>query len=373
MPVIDLATKIISPEKKIWLVHPGNGRRYYDFFYRNKMVFLLMPGLNLKETSFGSVEKIRQHIRMANALRKYSSSDTNDTPPSRNINTYSSDSGNDVNSAVGNVISLYQTAQPGDLVVVTGYGQYSRVLMGEITTEFDPTERIELEGKFSYADVQYRKVKWISTKYQRRDFEEELAKRLVNRKACVQLNRDAMSEQLYRYAYLSYILGNKSKVEFEGPDYSGTNPLELYPSVRLVSYFAAAYAAIQDDRMDEFKALSISAAINEFYDPSLMENFMQEFNSPGKFEMFAKASVMALFITIGVAAATSDISFAEFAQNLSVTNSKDSGADADLDSAAEKFDFLMNSLGNDKLNELDELGQESTDTIGLKSPAKVKK
>ncbi|HEY1095609.1 MAG TPA: hypothetical protein VGF14_00035, partial [Alphaproteobacteria bacterium] len=102
MKTIDVATKIITPEQKIWLIYPGKRRKYYDIFSKQNMVFLDMPRLELKESSLDSIEKIRQHIRMSKAFRKYYHPDSPETKaPSSSTSAYSNEAGDDVKGDVG--------------------------------------------------------------------------------------------------------------------------------------------------------------------------------------------------------------------------------------------------------------------------------
>lgn len=166
--------------------------------------------------------------------------------------------------------------------------------------------------------------------------------------------------------------GTNSKIELEGPNYSGRNPLETYPSMLLVSYLSSAFSAIERGQIDIFKTLEIESAISNFYDPELMENFMQEFSSPGKFEIFVRNVALATFMSIGVASATSDLPLGRFADNLIVENTVEGNLAVEQQEATDKYKFLLNSLGQERLDDLEALGKKAKNTIGLNSTAKIK-
>lgn len=371
MITIDLATKIINPSQNIWVIHPGQNRRFYNVFASRNLVFLDMPKLGLSKQTTESVEKIRQHVRMSLAWKKYYLSKDNTTkPPSSNPRSYSDGSDTALNGAVGNVIGLFRTAKKGDLVVVTGYGRVS-VLIGEISDSFSPEKTIALE-RYDNNVVHYRSIKWISTEYTKSDLPADLQERLINRKAAIKLPRDSVSEKIYRFAYKSYILGEKSKIDLEGKKYSGKNPTELNASTTLLAYIASGYAACKQGQASSFAKLEIEDAIDKFYDPQYMDNFFQEFRSPGKFQLFAASAGLAIVTTIMVTLLTSSLSTKQLHEKLDVINSV-SGIDDEAETEAKNCcEELLKSLGDQRLNDIKNLAKKANNQIGLKTSAQIK-
>lgn len=372
MPTIDLATKIISPNQKIWLVHPGVGRKYYDIFRTQGIAFLAMPGLELTLESCKSSEKIRQHIRMSKTLRKYFHEDGGrEKTPSKNPNDYSKDADRDVNSDLGNVQGLYCEAVPGDMIVVTGYGQYQSTLIGEFSEPFNPKDKIVLP-KHEYAHVQYRRIRWINTGHAKREYSRALAERLVNRKAVVQLPKDKISEELYQFAYSSYVIGERSKVNLYGPKYKGHNLIETNSSTILIAYLAAAFSSIEKNELEIFVKLDADIAIQKYFNSDLIQDFYQEFHSPGKFVLFTKSAVLAAFLIIGITMLTSTTAAEEFKKELNIENSVDGQVDNHFQEGCEKYKELLKSLSDNGLCMVEDLAKKAKEDIDLKTPARVK-
>lgn len=379
---IDVATKIITPDQKIWLVHAGKGKKYYEIFKRQNIVFLDMPGLDLTLESLTSVEKIRQHVRMAEARRKYHFSDEKlASAPSKNPSTYESGASDDVRGDVGNIQGLFASAKQGDLVLVTGRGPFESILIGEISDEFNPEDTLTLEKK-PYASVQYRKVKWVSTKYAKKDFGQEIAeKKLVNRKAVVNIERNNLTESIYKYAYRSYfiirgdndVVQNLAKVDFMGHNYSGHDPRATRSSIDLISYLEAAFIAFERGQIEEFSQLPFKVAMDNWADGDLIQSFSQEFNSPGRFRMLSYSLSFCAFMTMGVSALTS-AKIASFMEGAEIHNSvsSDQVSKEIFQSQCERVQELLNSLGQDKLCELEAMGNDAKNRIGLKTQVDIK-
>lgn len=372
--VVDFYTKVISPERKIWLVHPGVYRKYFAQFKSQGIIFIAMPGLDLTKSSLKKTETIRQHIRMAKRWREYIEDQTGKiSKPSDFPEKYSKKPGKDVNSDVGNIQAMYQTASPGDLVVVMAKGHYEPFLIGEIETDFNPQDSITLKG-MEYAEVQYRRVRWLHTdKYSKRNLNAELAQLLVNRKAIVQLPKDQSTQQLYEIAYSSYVIGEKSKVDIYGHAYTGHNLTATNSSTTLISYLASAYAALEAGKLEKFKSLDIEDAIAAFPTGELIQNFYQDFRSPGKFVLFTSSAALAAFIMLGVTTTTYASVPDDLKTVVNVENSAEGSVDASLEEACGKYNELLSSLGDDKLCAIHELAQEGKEKIDLKTGAKIKK
>ncbi len=382
MKTVDIATKTISEDQKIWLVHAGKGKKYYNIFKNQNMVFLDLPRLELTKESLNTVEQIRQHIRMSKAYKKYFHPNSEEpTAPSSSPRTYSDISGDDVMGDVGNVQGLFVNAQVGDLVIVTGYGPYDAILMGEIQTEFDPSDKINLE-KVTYGDFQYRKVKWVSNRYAKKDLERELAERkLVNRKAVINIVRTALTENLYKYAYSSYILhsnvainnGILAKLDIRGNKYQGNDPRVLSASIDLISYLQAAYVAINDDELESFSSTPFYQALSRWEDLTLLDNFTSNFNSKGKFSCYTKGAGLIAFLTIGIACLTSGVPIEAFTEGVALENSQSAVIDGSFEDACKMFEDLVSSLGSGTCEDLKSVLAEVDEKIDLNVDAKVTK
>lgn len=371
----DLCTKHISDEHQIWAIHAGKNKKYYGVFHEESMVFLDYPAINLTLEALKDANKIKRHLKMSFAFRKYfrTKDDTKENPPSRNPNSYSidSDKDKDLNSHLGNVKNLFVRAKAGDLIIVSGFGQYKSILFGEITKPFDPKDTIMLKGH-EYGTVPYRKVKWLRNQPEKRELPQILAKKLENPHAITLIDRDRTNQRFYDFAYDSYVLGESSKIEIYGPDYKGHSPLETHSSNELIAYFIAAYAAIKQGKGNVLHTLSIDDTIAKFYDPNLIENFEQEFHSPGKFRLLARAATLSTFISVCIAWATDTSAQETNLDAIKIVNSKESSDDPITKKTNEDFHYLMKCLGSAKQKELKAKGAKAEKDVGLKSPVAKK-
>ncbi len=368
MVAFDIATKVVADTQKIWALHPGRGKKFYGIFFENRKVFLEIPGFFPDPQTFDSTEAIRQHLRMSDAVLEYYRK--GETVPTKNAATYDSAVGDkSFSSAVGNVETLYKEASPGDLILVPGRGHYAPVLIGEITSKFNVRDSI-VHPSYPGHEIPVRKVRWLSTNIPKRQLDGEVAKRLENRHAICEIYRKLYGKHVFPVAYRSYVEGGKSKAEFLGSQYSGKDLLETYSSALLLKYFVASYNAVNIDDVGDLRNLSIQQTIDKYYDQNLIDDFTQDFQSPGRFVLYGATATIGIFLMLGVAVATSDATVQEILNNLNIVNSEAPPNDAVTNGFQDQFQYLMNSLGEERLNEIQQLGQKAAGDIGLDSGVK---
>jgi len=374
MTIIDVKTKIIPENNRIWAIHAGHHRNFFDYFLKDQVVFLELPGFAAAQHTFDSLEAIRQHYRMsekiAESVRRAAASNPPPTP-SRNPGVYETAAGKrGFNSRVGNILSLYKEAKVGDLVLVPAAGNaYGLVLFGEIQTPFSPKDTIEVH-RYPGEQIPFRRVRWLPVRIQKRDLPEDIARRLENPHAVSEFNHFTFSTRIYNYAYQTYTAEGQSKTDLPGAQYSGRDPTEPYEAAILVKFFVAAYAAAIDGRESELSGKSVQEIIQEFYNGDLVENFTIEFSSPGKFSLLGKAAALALVVSAGVAFSTNPNAPAD--AEVKIENSAAPVADATTQKSDDILRGVMNSLDHDTLVQLKNLGQTANEKIGFTSEATVR-
>src|SRR5581483_5631096 len=104
----DLATKYIPTDQKVWAIHAGKHKKFYSIFLEGNMVFLEYPGLNISIDALEDATRIKQHIKMSNALSEYLRKGGT-SAPSRNPSTYVIEDADDkaLKADMGNVRNLY--------------------------------------------------------------------------------------------------------------------------------------------------------------------------------------------------------------------------------------------------------------------------
>lgn len=299
-------TKFLRDDVNVWLVYSGNRRRFFEDFVTNSAIFLDLPGFSANEHTFGTDENLRRHIRMADAIRDYHRGSTS-TPPSRRVDTYSGiaasskdPEGRSFNAEVGNAQRMYVDAKAGDVILSPPMGHYDPFLIGVISEEWKP-DQVAFARAYGDDALPSRRVKWQSVSVSRRQFPDEVAKPLQNPHAISLVDRSLYFE-IFMSAFPSFVWGNISKLDVYGNAYSSNDPLETFEAAFLIKFFAAAFCAYEAGKIAEFNQLAPQAGILEFYDPSRVLEFRQNFNSPGKFAIAAAAAAMGLSVAAGIAA-----------------------------------------------------------------------
>lgn len=295
---------LLSDQVKIWLVYSGNRRKFFNEFIEHSAVFLDLPGFAPAEQTFQDIPRLRQHLRMSDAIRSYYQGHLGDHP-GRRVNVFSSAAsdtrtpeGRRFNAEIGNALRMYQEAQVGDLVLSPPIGHYDPFLVGTIASPWSPDD-LAYSRLYSEDPVPFRRVNWLHDSVSRRDFPRKIAKSLQNPHAISIVERDLYFD-IFFTCFESFIWGGRSKLNIYGNAYSSNDPLETYEAAFIIKYFAAAYAAYVSGNIDNFNALEPGAAVASYYDPGLFLEFRQNFNSPGKFALAAAAAAMALCIGAGI-------------------------------------------------------------------------
>ncbi|WBH18052.1 hypothetical protein [Sphingomonas radiodurans] len=298
--------RLIRNDVSVWLVYAGRGRKFFDLFRQTRSVFLSLPGFDANETVFQSDELIRRHLAMSDAVGRWiSGADSN--PPSRRPNSYNPYPNSDAGSfahELGNIYRLFIDAKPGDLVLSPTHGHFDPYLVGEITQPWrkeDDTPIPLLEDEL----VPTRKVRWLNTALARRDFPARVSRRLQNQHAITKIDTD-LYQDIFGLVYPSYVWGQKSKLDVFGDSYTGTDPLQPYASALLVKYVVASVFAYEKGEFAAFQKLEPHAAIDAFYDETLVSEFGQNFNSPGKFTIIAAVGSLSILASAGLIVATAD-------------------------------------------------------------------
>lgn len=245
---------------------------------------------------------------MSDAVGRYVSGATS-VPPSRRplgYNPYSYQAGSteakSFAAELGNIYRMFIDAKPGDLVLSPTVGHYDPYLIGEITGPWRKEDDLPiplLQGEI----VPARPVRWLNTALARRDFSPRVSRRLQNQHAITRLSDD-LYDDIFDLVYPSFVRGNRSKLDIFGDDYTGNDPLQPYSSALLVKYVIASVFAFERGEFQTFQKIGPQAAIEIYYDKSLVLEFSQNFNSPGKFSVIAAIGSLSILASAGLYVAT---------------------------------------------------------------------
>jgi hypothetical protein len=365
-----LDSKFIPEGHRVWLMYSGKRRRFFRHFADSNSVFLELPGFSASANTFDNPDRIRQHLRMSDEIRKWHRDELED-PPSRIPDSYSS-LPRDVderrrrgfNAEVGNIQRFFKSAQAGDLVISPATGHYDPMLIGEIAGDWDTSQALDIPQLYG-EEVPIRNIKWIRRDISRREFSTATARSLQNQHAFSELD-ESYYEEIYKTVYRNFFWGNKSKMDFLADKYSSNDPLETVEAATLIKYFVAAYSALENGRESELSGLDIRGAIETFYDASLVFEFSQNFNSPGKFTLIG-AGVLALMVGIGVAAAVDPSSAEDLFASFNLSSGASDAPEESLLEIESKVKDLINGIGQERFQELKSYGTDAREKIDIRS------
>lgn len=374
--VLDLATKVVSPNQHIWAMFPGLGRRFLSQYQDQGLIFLDMPGISLSPTVLADDRLLRKHIAMSIAWADYYRFG-GDKVPSRRPDDFSPGRGRSFNSAVGNVKNVFVRMRPGDLVLVGRQSLYDPILIGEIEGEFDPKETVRVE-RYGNERIPARHVRWLAVNVERRYLSQTLSLLLSNRHAVISIDKDKYGEEVYKVAYGEYVFGTDSRYVFQGPKYKNIAPATV-PGINLITYFVAAFNACELDEVEEFAKLDIQGAIDNYFEQDILHSFEIEFSSPGEYVLHAKRAALPLFVAVAIAATDGYISGVQEARSVEIMNSATTAqvavpppADACIE-IQEKYRAIMNAINADRFNDLCALNKDAQSGVGLKVNVKKRK
>lgn len=302
--------KLIRDDVSVWLIYAGAKRRYFNTFRETGKIFLQLPGFNASEAVFQSDELIRRHLAMSDQILRYVRG-TRPSPPGRNASAYSphpyasnTTEANSFNAELGNISRLFKDAKVGDLVLSPAEGHFAPLMIGEIRHAWRKADDLELSN-LSNEVVPTRSVQWLDTALARRDFSARVSRRLQNKHA-ITLVDDRFYEDIFRSVYPSYVWKNTSKVDIFGDKYASKDPLQPYQAAFLIKYVIASALAYEGGEFADFQSLSQEAAIQKYYNLDAIDDFTQNFNSPGKFSLIAKVAAISILVSAGLAVATAE-------------------------------------------------------------------
>lgn len=365
---IDIDTVLIPDTRKIWIVHPGKNKKFYGDFEQNSRIYLEFPGLQLRPNDLKDDAIIRQKIRYSIELQIYKGLTRTDGSQIK-LADFATKADSSVAIFLRTVKHLAEHMKAGDLVVVPGYGPYSRLLFGEVVGPFNPALADHIHP-YTYAPIQYRQVRWLSRNRFKQELPPELIKYVTKPPAIAEVERNNITDQFFDFAYRSYVKEGESWSTFGAPQYEGNDPVAVITPTRLVAFGVAAYIGIQAGA--DFSGMSVSDIIDKFYSPEAIEYFGLEFASPGRLNFKAANSNLAIFLSaiIAIGACGALAGCKADASQIQVTNSasQTSIINKDLEGSLNTF---VESIDESTLKETDKMAQDATKKVGLETAVKV--
>lgn len=330
--VVDPEIRILPDSHKIFVLHPGSGKRFYADFRGTESVFLDIPGITFSESPHQDTPELRNLLRMSRRIASWRNGGSKDEGPSRDPSTYTvANPSPNPPKLVHAIFDLYHEAKPGDLVLVPGKGYNSTVYIGEFVGEFDPEFKVE-SIRYLGEKIPARRVRWLAADMAKGQFNRRLIRLMQNRQAIIQVHGDAEHREIYNVAYGDYIWkessGSLIRVTEDEIDLN-----DLNKAVDLTNYFAAQYLALSKGELAAFLNLGFHDAIEKYYDKNYFGGVSVEIHSPGWFGRRMKDARLAGYVSAMLALSASGITAQEAvdAQVRNSANAEASICDIDLE------------------------------------------
>lgn len=306
--VVDPGIKMLPDDHQVFVLHPGDRKRFYKDFIETNSVFLDFPGIALNAPPNIEDEHTRNKLRMARAISIWHRQQRPaDKAPARDPTRYKTASSSSTRSRyMHEAVELYVNARKGDLVVCPGEGYLSEVYIGEFTTDFEPNYSVE-SRRYPFETIPARRVKWIATNMIKGKFSRRLVSLMQNRMAIIQIRNEADRREIYEAAYGDYIWkntsGNLIRTTVDDVDLN-----DLARSIDLVNYFSAQYIALKEGKLEDFLKLEFNAAISAFYNKHYFGSVNVEIHSPGAIGRVMRAAALASYVSSMLALSAAGVS-----------------------------------------------------------------
>lgn len=278
MAVIDLRAKRIDDTSSIWVVHTGRNSQCFDIFEENGIVLLEYPDLRFTSEGLGDDARMRRLIRRSQAIRANRGLTRENGDPILAAE-FLDEPEPSITVALRTIRHLAERMKVGDLVLTPGKGTEARILIGEVAEEFN------FNGDFrpphmSYASVPYRKVNWLSKDNLKRDLPPKLQKYFEKPPAIARVQRDAITNQFFDFAYRSYVSSEACWSIAVAPTFDGTDLRSVLGPTSLVVFAVSLVNAAESG--NDYSNLSYEEIIARYYNAEDFIKLSVSYNSPGE-------------------------------------------------------------------------------------------
>ncbi|MEA3533249.1 hypothetical protein [Rhizobium sp. CC-YZS058] len=212
---IDIHTRQISPETKVFVARPGGKYRFFELFVERNFVGPDLPGLALPHfADLSEVEDLEERVKRSYDTRKYIFRGERDIDPPVEELEYYRDRPNNraISQLLGVVRAYFRTMKAGDLVIVPPAAFRGRAMIGELTglpNEVASVRPVEYDGK----PLDGRNVVWRAD-IEKNKLPAQTLDALQKPSPLFLVTREAWPS-IFRRAYGSYSMPNEYAARFE--------------------------------------------------------------------------------------------------------------------------------------------------------------
>lgn len=304
--VIDPAVRIIGERNQVFVLHPGQNKRFMEDFVAESAVFLDLPGVTFEVAPTADSPDVQKQLRMSRRLRGWHSRGRPDgKAPSRKLDDYKAGGNDDRIRFLNEVEDLYKDAKAGDLIVVPGKGYGRTVLIGEFINDFDPGHVVR-PPRYRGEVVPARRVHWLHANVSKASFSERMIRLMQNRQAIIRVRQPEDLHEIYERTYGDYVWGASSgnliRVQAQEVDLR-----DLTKAADLTNYFAAQYIALKRGELAAFLELDFDDALEKYYDKAYFGGVAVEIHSPGFFGRVMRDAALAGYVSVMLALSSAAI------------------------------------------------------------------
>lgn len=303
--IIDPSVRIIDEDNQVFVLHPGQNKRFMEDFAASSAVFLDLPGVKFDEPPSATSDVVQRKLRMSRRIRGWHSRGRpEDAAPSRDVASYKAGDKEKIRFLY-EVEDLYSDAKAGDLVLVPGRGYGNTVLIGEFVGGFDRDFAV-YPPRYRGEVIPARQVRWLHANVVKASFSQRLIKLMQNRQAIIRIRQPEDLHEVYERTYGDYVWGARSgnlvRVGAQEVDLR-----DLTKAADLTNYFAAQYLALKKGELEAFLRLPFDEALERYYDKAFFGGVAVEIHSPGFFGRVMKDAALAGYVSVMLALSSSAV------------------------------------------------------------------
>jgi hypothetical protein len=364
---IDIHTKRISSDTKIYVVRPGPNYRLFDQFVDNNFVGPDLPDLALPAfIDIGDVGDLADRVARSMAIRKYVLAGRQGDEPPLDLQNYASAPSNRALSQFLRLARAYFGAmKQGDLVIVPPANFRGLAHIGELIEP--PNSHAELAvATYPGMPLTGRNVRWLAT-IEKAKLPAQTLDALQKPSALFLLAQSAF-RGIFRRAYGSYVTADEYGTRFEvsAETYQTIDDFHIQAFFNFVTANTARVSAGQTQLL----GLREGAFSGEGIAPDLYTNV----NSPGGLSLKSAVVtpiVIAVMLTLAVTLGA-DAYAAATGGMLTIGNSLAPAGDACVTQVNEQVITQLQLLGYDAWAEACEVARKAADRTGISTTVDVK-
>jgi len=358
---VDIHTKEISPETRIYVARPGPNYKFYELFIDRNFVGPDLPGLDLPEfENLSEVVDLTERVKRSVAIRRYAlRGDRDIDPPMPRVEDYTdTPTSRSISQFLRVARAYFGTMKAGDLIIVPPANFRGLAHIGELT---GPPNQLKPVYPLMYPEMPLlgRNVAWRGV-MEKAKLPAQTLDALQKPSPLFLLARDAWAN-VFRRAYGSYSMPGEYGARFEITSEKFQTTDDFF--IQAFFNFVSANTALVRTGTEELLSLREGAFAAEGVAPDLYTNV----NSPGGLSLkslVVTPIVIAVMLTLAVTVGPDAFAAAE-AGTLVFGNSQAPAGDQCTAEVSAQVVTQLRLLGYDRWSEACEVARAAAAKTGI--------